>query len=514
MSKKNKGGDAAKAAAAKTVADKKVETAKADNTAKESANVEETQQVAADAATEKEKKEAAKTTAPAQTSTQKEKKEEKKEEKKPTQQTAKPKKDKTPTVIAEEVTEGLSKTLGTGGIPAGVAIGSNRSSADAKAMLVFVGHERFTKNEEFKNQYPEAYANTVRTIDAVWLLGMLDIQNEFAERAAAGEFICKVPADQVFRLADVAESLGIELATPKALPETTDGKQLAIDFANAKVPEELKEDKKAAAPEPPSLDPKDVKTHDELVTVLEYLMRKERNIAVNIVNTVEWYRVYCMGKEDNADKKIELDNRSVAEWIEEIFKIIKNVPSMNGLGRTVYLYTASQGSPVSAHALLHAHMSPCGWSEEQIASTLKVLLQENFRYKLASDSVDKDGNPKESTLRATDDKALQAVIGNIGSKYIDDLFNILATGITATEASEKNAQEEALSLAKKQYELVSQNYFSGEKKPTKDEVRMKIGQIINLYRDPMDRLAEYEVGMIAPREGEYPDNKTSKEKKS
>ena len=150
-------------------------------------------------------------------------------------------------------------------------------------------------------------------------------------------------------------------------------------------------------------------------------------------------------------------------------------------------------------------MAPCGWSEEQIASTLKVLLQENFRYKLKSDE----------NLKATDDKALQAVIGNVGRKYIDDLFNTISAGVTSKPGDKDySEQQEALKLAKKQFDLVSQNYFPEGQHPSKDEVRMKIGQIINLYRDPMDRLAEYEEGIITPTTGEFPSKKDKVEKKS
>jgi hypothetical protein len=504
--KNNKKGNAAKVATKVSLADKKSADAKSENS-----KAEDTQQVADNTSATQEKKSAPKPAAnPKQEKNQEvskkeTKKEEKKEEKKPTQQTAdKGKKSpKIPTIIPE-VEEKVGKIPAIGN---GIPIGSNRSSADAKAMLAYVGYQRFINNEEYKNQSPESYANTARSIDAVWLLGMIDIKNEFAERSAAGEFVCKLPAEQIFRLQDIADSLGITLAEPKALPGKENEGQLAIDFnsPDTKIPEELKENKSEAPAKPISLDPKDINSLEELVTVLDHLMRKDRNIATNIVNTVEWYRVYCINKEDNAEKKIELDNRTVAEWIEEIFHIINSVPLMNGLGRTVYLYTAAQGSPVSAHSLLHKHMAPCGWSEEQIASTLKVLLQENFRYKLKSDE----------NLKATDDKALQAVIGNVGRKYIDDLFNTISAGVTSKPGDKDySEQQEALKLAKKQFDLVSQNYFPEGQHPSKDEVRMKIGQIINLYRDPMDRLAEYEEGIITPTTGEFPPKEDKVEKKS
>ena len=43
-------------------------------------------------------------------------------------------------------------------------------------------------------------------------------------------------------------------------------------------------------------------------------------------------------------------------------------------------------------------------------------------------------------------------------------------------------------------------------------MRMVVGQIINLYRNPADRLAEYCQGdLIAPKEDEYPKNEEKSE---
>ena len=50
----------------------------------------------------------------------------------------------------------------------------------------------------------------------------------------------------------------------------------------------MKEDKAEAPTKPISLDPKDINSLEELAAVLDHLMRKDRNIATNIVNTVEW----------------------------------------------------------------------------------------------------------------------------------------------------------------------------------------------------------------------------------
>lgn len=170
-SKKNKAAQAAASTAAKPA-----ETAKADNTAKvtktEKGNAETTQQVAASAATEKPAAAQPKKEEKAQTQA--------KTDKQPAQkgaaQQSKPKKDKTPTVIAEEVDPAEAvKTLAKS---IGAPTGSSTSSTDAKAMLSFVGHQRFTNNEELKKNFPEQYNAINQAINAVWFLGMLGVQQE------------------------------------------------------------------------------------------------------------------------------------------------------------------------------------------------------------------------------------------------------------------------------------------------------------------------------------------------
>lgn len=448
---------------------------------KESKKAEETQQVAASTVT----KEAEKKDPPKQA---------------PIEKQSKPKKDKTPTVIAEEVSAEeamnvLTKSVGTSTVASG-------SSTDAKAMLAYVGHQRFTNNEELKKNYPEYYSAINQSINAVWFLGMLGVQQEMAAMNAEGKLQLLVAPEQIMPMQEMAKMFGVELAPAKALPGSTDG-QLAIDFTpggETKVPEALKD--RVPLKEDPELDPKKVgKDPEKIKDALEFLIRKDRNIAISLVNTIEWYRLLCMENAESADKKLELDNRPVSDWMEEIFTIAPPKGIFTGLGRSVYLYTKTQGSPVSAHCLLHGQLKNL-WSEEQIASALKVLLKENFRYNLES-SKDKES---AEVKKPEDDKAIQATIGNLGVTYVDKLFTDLDVEISPDD-KDKNEKELYKKEARKIISLVRANYFPGKIEPTREHYRFAVGKIINWYRSPMDRLAEFE-GDIPVLTGEYPENTT------
>lgn len=438
----------------------------------------------------------------------------KKEEKKPSPKAdKKPKKEeKVPTFIPEEVDQnadkgGNKKALERasnliGGINA-IPVGSSSSSLDGKAMLAYVMHERYGKNEELRKHYPELHQDLCRNIDVVVLLAMVDVRQDLLNRGETGQLKLNVSPDQIMPLQGMANMLGIELAPAKALPGG-DGSQLEIDFTESKVPEELTKDAGKKVEEKPELDPKKIETEDDVKKALEFLLRSEKNVATALVNTVEWYRTMRMTKEENAEAKLAMDDKSVEDWMKEIFSITEPISLIKGLGRTVYLYTSQLGSPVFAHSLLHNYISKTGWSEEQIASVLKTLIQENFRLKLKDDE---NAKPEE-------DKALRAIIGNLGTDYINSLFENANMNLDGVAEDKKTELENIQKDAKKVLGAVRTNYFSKDHVPTNEELRMCIGQIINLYRDPASRLAEYcQNSITSPEVSEYPE-KPKDEKKS
>lgn len=407
----------------------------------------------------------------------------KKEEKKPS--TPK-KKEHVPEVIAEDVTE---KEKPVTRIPENIPVGSTQSSFDGKANLAFVMQQRYTGNQELKNKYPEFYAAMQHNIDVVVVLALADLRNELAAKNESGELILQGTPDQILQLTEAANLLGIELTAPKALPGAKDG-QLAIDFNEAKIPEELKEEAPVEEKKV-ELDPKKVVTTEQLIEALTYIMRKDKNPATAMVSAVEWYRNWCIQNADTADKKLELDDRTAGQWMAEIFDLVRPTAYCNGLVGAMYLYTSQTGNPVKSHCILHKHIEKTGWSEEQIADMLKFFVKRTFDNKVEK------GEISEAQKDPKNNIALNAVLGTLGLPFIDKTFNDMNSDDADAKAS-----------AKATLGLIRTNYFSTDKAPTSDELRMKLGQIINLYRDPMERLTEF-----YQAEGEYPEAPKAKEEK-
>lgn len=492
------------------------EMSKAKRMAEAKENNKNTQQTAEKVETKKNKKEGKKPQVAAQTVTNKDQKGETKEQKEQ-------KKDKTPTIIPEEVTEDKPKvspeekalkratSLVSGITGAGIPVGSTASSVDGKAMLAFVMQQRYANNEELAKRYPEVYTDINRTIDVVSLLALVDIRQDLFNRGERGELQLMIDANQLMPLQGMAEMLGIKLASAKALPGSDNG-QLAIDFNKSEIPEELAKDAGKTVTKVPELDPNKITTDEEIDEALTYLINKERNVATNIVNTVEWYRTLRGLKETNADKKLALDEMTVGDWMNEIFSRINPVSLLKGLGSSVYVYTSQTGSPCMAHSVLHNYLTKAGWSEEQVAETVRALINENFRLK------QKDN--KELTPES--DKAISAIISNLGEEYIDKLFADWGINLEGVEESKKNQLENDRKIARMILGSIKTNFFSKDESPTPDELRLKVGQIINLYRDPASRLAAYcQSSITSPVEKEYPekslekkDDKPANEKKN
>ena len=429
-----------------------------------------------------------------------------KAEKPSAQKETKPaKKDKTPTILPETVSEEeaaintLAKSVGT---PT-----NQGSSTDAKAMLAFVGHQRFTNNEDLKKNYPEQYNAINQAINAVWFLGMIGVQQEMINMQSEGKLELIVSPEQIMPLQEMAHMFGVKLATPKALPGAVDG-QMSIDFSPeaTHVPEELK-DSKIGKIQEPELDIEKVGSDHELIcAALDYLLRKDRNLIKSLMETIEWYRKLCINNATTADEKLAVDNRPINEWIDEIFHLVPVAGLMSGIGRAVYLSTKRDDSPIAAHCLIRAQIP--GIPEEDIARIVRTFIQENYRIG-QEDKIDANGNviKKESASTPVEDKAIQATMGNLGLPYINSVMAALTASVPENATDEQlNEIDENRKKARKIISIVRSNYYPGKVEPTNEQLRFAIGKIINYYRSPLEQIAEFSAP-LPKLVGEYPESK-------
>lgn len=409
---------------------------------------------------------------------------------------AKPTSKEAPLVEAEEVDGVLQKkekTLGT--VFAGAANGiatSSRMSPDAKANLAYAIHKRYCENADLAQQNPALCAAMGENFDVVSVLALLDLRKEIFEREQSGEFKIVGSPEAILHLREACAVIGIELTPLKALPAPGNDGQQSFDFKEETIPAEMKPMTReeagiapANAPEyVPELDPTRITTDEQLKDALTYQMTKsseKRNVAESIFNTVEWYSNYCIFKETDEAKKAALKDLTITNWLDKIFGLISPTVLVRGLGSSLYMYCSQTGSPIMAHSILYRYLNPKGWNEEQIAEVLKVLIKQNFQLK-------RNDKPE---LQAQDDKAILALLSSKGADYVDSILSNQGSG-------EENKVNRML------YSNVRSAYWSKDDKVTNDMIRMKIGQILNVYRDPLDRIEEFAQDVITPTIGEYP----------
>ena len=91
------------------------------------------------------------------------------------------------------------------------------------------------------------------------------------------------------------------------------------------------------------------------------------------------------------------------------------------------------------------------------------------------------------------------------------MFADWGINLEGVEESKKNQLENDRKIARMILGSIKTNFFSKDESPTPDELRLKVGQIINLYRDPASRLAAYcQSSITSPVEKEYPEKKEEK----
>lgn len=416
------------------------------------------------------------------------KKEEKPKDKPAAQKKGKPTPKEAPIVEVEVVEDGDKALLKKEKQLANTFASSKTFSPDAKAQLAYVIQKRYGENTDLQQQQPNLCAAMLENLDVVMVLSMVDLRNELVAREASGELELQGSPDTIIHFKELCATLGIKVTPVKALPSPSNENQLKINFKDAEIPDELKVEKRSdtvvTEEVVPELDPEKVSTEELLKEALNYLLSKssqKRNIAESIYNTVEWFKDYATKKEKDAGKKAELEKRTVGVWLEDIFSHVSPTLIFRGLGSTLYHYCSQMGSPVMSHCILHRHLAPLGWSEDQIAETLKVLIQKKFQLK----------QEEKPEIQESEDKAIMALMNSKDANYINDILK---------DKTNKDSELGAVPIVTN----IRSCYFESPQKVTDDMIRMKLGQILNLYRDPMNRMEEFAADMLAPNEGEYP----------
>ena len=372
--------------------------------------------------------------------------------------------------------------IGTAGVTTASSMHPNQ-----KVQLAVLMQERYVNNPELQKSNPELYNAMNGNVDTLVVLSLYDVQREVAERNANGEFTLLASPEAIIKLDEVAKTMGFNFKLQKALdsPKNKDGQSMLNFQEVMEMPVETKKDLDAEYAEnvKPELDVTKISTPEDVAKGLAWMLRTDTKVTLGkaLVNTINWYRAYKICSTTELEKKEEYRKALPGILVTEIFSIISPTVFLKGLGGSVYTYTSQFGTPIFAHAILHKYMKD-SCTEEEIASILVAILNVKFHEKVLEDK----------TLKEYDEKALIALNNSKDIEWIDALM-------TAEKSDEKYRIKSC----------VIESYFKEQKDPDMyNKIRVQIGMLINLYRNPEDRLVEFTEGSGAKSPKAPKENKT------
>ena len=349
-------------------------------------------------------------------------------------------------------------------------------SPDSKVALGTLLNSRFGPNNPIAaTRYSQAFIDEVDLLtDVVAISALYDFVGELKGQGFAAKLL--IGKKDPTAMTEICKLLGINLKTnQKQLASNGQGE---LDFEGATADNTVAEAidnerqaRKALADSIPELDPKAITSEDMFKSALNYMMRSTSNVLKSLFATIVWIRGYYEVTKTTKEDKAKYAAFTTADWTTEILQFIKPTLLLTGLGRSVYLTAAQDGTPIVSHCIIRKAAAGKDneviLTEEEISDLVTVLLKENARWKLKNEPETMKGKA------LSDDKALMNCMK--GSEELID-------GILSKETDTQ----------KKIYYIVKNNYYGSETMVPETQMRNKLGQLINMYMPVADKLAGYE----------------------
>lgn len=337
-------------------------------------------------------------------------------------------------------------------------------SPDAKAHLAYTMQKRWenSENSEFKNSLGTS-------IDIVVFLSLVDIADSLTEDK---RFTFLADPMQIMDIEGMAKHLGIKLNMnyDKKLLESGDVKEVQTELEFVDIPEELTEEEEVIDP---ITDPNEITSIDQLPDSLNNIMNnsKNTNMVEGLVKAQDFLRSAKIKLATDTESKLRAESESMSSILEELFNLIKVTPLITGLGSTLALYTSQNGNPAMSHAILHRHLAPMGWDEYEIADALTQIIK---------------AGKKEQAIKNLKPNSLY--------KELDRMFDeVEMSKLSKNERRDAEAaKNRTIGTVKGCYKL--------DRNASSEELKHRIGSILNLYVAPELREEKYTVDFDSYKE--------------
>lgn len=390
--------------------------------------------------------------------------------------------------------------------------------------LLRIMHETFRTDKDAAAKYnmPQETVDKINSITAIGMVSALACEAKFGKNP----FAISMSKAQLLQLSEVGKDLGITFdVNAKALPNLKDNDTVEVQSSEIKVSKEaeaqMKEEQKVKD-ENPSISPTEIKTEEDLVKALIFIMADRPNAFDKIAESINFYQAYLkFSNKDNEEMLAKINNMTRIELLKEIREKVGRCPFvLNGMGRSMATFTAKCKSPIPAFCMFRntAKNKTTGIpaiDDNEVADYVRTLVEWVGDVRIA-EYTDKIETYKADIKELSKNKKQN-------QKGIDDLNEKIATCETSIahvkEINElvtnpgADVPNNLLSLraekdteASRIFNYIVGTYYSDVDTKTIEigtlahNVEQYAGLIHNMFRDPSSPLVEFAEANILPIE--------------
>lgn len=372
--------------------------------------------------------------------------------------------------------------------------------ANHRVELLNLANDVFRKDPDAERKYSLEVRESMNTIIAAGVVAAL------ADEAIYGNTTFGITLSNKLypQLIAAANDMGIKLPNIKALPQKEGNVQInANAISISKETRETLKKEKEIEEEKPELNPEKINSEDELIKALSYILitgpKTGKSIKDTLVNAVDFMRIYRMKfadkAENSAEAKLKYDNRTMEDWLNDIFSFVKPTFLMHGIGRGLVSTIGLEKSPITAfcifrNALTNKETNAVEWDDQSIADAIKSIVK--F---ICKETIANENKGIENLDKKTPD------YDNIVKKYqssIDHYNNIVKDMINTDVSIIENLPKEYESKNETFVKIFGRikNIFYPQETGTMyknivSNIQQYAGYIINLFRDEGTKIMDY-----------------------
>lgn len=392
---------------------------------------------------------------------------------------------------------------------------SSGLDANHRVDLAVLNHKIFAEDPDARQKYGESTVDSMNEITAVMAISET-VTEVVTGNSAFGLTVKKAYLPQ---LVNVAQAMGVTI-DQKLLPATKKDGVVEIPAAAVKPSKEVKEDVKkdieVKRDAPKSLSATDVKTEEDLVNALTFILGETMSPAQNLSRAVEFYRSVksiAASKSENKETELEaIKNESYDSILNKILHLVKKVPYVTiKIADNMRSVTGVTKSIVPAFctmrdAVKNRKTGIPAFEDQVIASIVKTLITYSAEQQIAVYEKDLEvlNGDKEKNAVAIEGKAnsiayLKSVIEMANNPSAESVENLISN-------YENNEDKEAYKVAHRIFSNVAKTYYGSIDLKTvkqdilKNNIKNYVGIITNMFRNPLQQIEGYSESNIADLE--------------